>query len=72
MEKTMKTRERLDLEEMERLKICKHNLELMQRHIKRLENYVFKVEDILSIESMGANYKINAIARITDTVKEFI
>ena len=68
----MKTRERLDLEEMERLKICKHNLELMQRHIKRLENYVFKVEDILSIESMGANYKINAIARITDTVKEFI
>ncbi len=68
----MKSENRIDIEEIERMKICRNNLELMQRHIKRLENYVSKVEDIINIESMDAKYKIQAILRITDTIKEFI
>lgn len=68
----MKTTEHLDIQEMERLKICTHNLELMQRHIQRLESYVKRVDDIIALESMNDFYKIKAIARVTETVKEFI
>lgn len=68
----MKGVEHLDIQEMERLKICTHNLELMQRHITRLENYAKKVDDILNLESMNERYKLIAIERMTETVKQFI
>lgn len=68
----MKGVEHLDIQEMEKLKICTHNLELMQKHITRLENYVKRVDDIIDLESMSDAYKIKAIARITETIKEFV
>lgn len=68
----MKGVEHLDIQEMERLKICSHNLELMQKHITRLENYVKKIDDILNLESMNDTYRIKAIARMTETIKEFV
>ena len=68
----MKTKNHLDIEEMERLKISRDNLELMHRHIKRLEKYVEKVDDILNLESMSESLKLKKIAIITEIIKEDI
>ena len=68
----MKTENHLDIKEMERLKICTHNLELMQKHIDRLEGYALRVDDVLGLESASPMWKLEAIARMTESVKEFI
>lgn len=68
----MKTKHHLDIEEMERLKISRDNLELMHRHIKRLEAYALKVDDILNLESMSDSLKLKKISIITDIIKQDI
>ena len=68
----MKGAEKLDIKEIEKMKICRDNLDLMQKHIVRLEKYAQQIDDIIGLTSMDSRYKINAIARLTDTIMQFI
>ena len=67
----MKSEHRLDIEEIERMKICRDNLQLMKRHIDTLEKYVEKVDKILKTEDV-LNYKIKEITRLTDIIMKYI
>jgi hypothetical protein len=67
----MKSEHRLDIEEIERMKICRDNLQLMKRHIDTLEKYVEKVDKILKTEDV-LNYKVKEITRLTDIMMKYI
>lgn len=62
---------KIDIEEIERLKICKYNIELMERHVKRLEKAILDIDELLG-QTKDLGVKIMLIANIIKKVKFYI
>lgn len=65
-------KQKIDFKEIEALKRGQYNFELVQKHIKRLENAINKIAEIIKDEKMPLKIKVARIASIVKAIKEYI
>lgn len=65
-------KQKIDFKEIEALKRGQYNFELVQRHIKRLENAINQIAEIIKDEKMPLIVKVARIASIIKVIKEYV